>query len=145
MKTTERNSKKYSRNTLKKIVIYFWNYRKHNLFPKREQTEDLRQSMFELHLHSTTFSTNLSIISTIAGDCDLLITFYRHKPHDESGISCATSLLTRPVKSWPKFGLIGPKWGKNLGLLEISFLFILARRAKMNRKLILKSHRFIRI
>ena len=34
--------------------------------------------------------------------------------------------------------------GTNLGFfLKISFLFILARRAKMNRKLILKSPRFV--
>ena len=41
-----------------------------------------------------------------------------------------------------------PKWvrlvqnGTNLGLFKISFLFILAHRAKMNRKLILKTPRF---
>ena len=33
--------------------------------------------------------------------------------------------------------------GTNLGLFKISFLFILARCAKMNRKLILKSPRFV--
>ena len=33
--------------------------------------------------------------------------------------------------------------GRNLGLFKISFLFILAPCAKMNRKLILKSPRFV--
>ena len=33
--------------------------------------------------------------------------------------------------------------GTNLGLFKISFLFILAHCAKMNRKLILKSPRFV--
>ena len=41
--------------------------------------------------------------------------------------------------SWVK---LAPKW-TNLCLFKISFLFILAPRAKMNRKLILKSHRFV--
>ena len=38
-----------------------------------------------------------------------------------------------------KSGNISPN-GTNLGLFKISFLFILAQRAKMNRKLILKAH-----
>ena len=41
------------------------------------------------------------------------------------------------VCSWARFV---PN-GENLGLFKISFLFILARGAKMKRKLILKSHR----
>ena len=41
-----------------------------------------------------------------------------------------------------KFSQMAPN-GSNLGLFKISFLFILARRAKMKRKLILKSPRFV--
>ena len=38
---------------------------------------------------------------------------------------------------------LAPKWDKTLGLFKIRFLVILAQLAKMNRKLDLKSPRFV--
>ena len=42
--------------------------------------------------------------------------------------------------NWVRFDTY---YGTNLGLIKVNFLFILAQRAKMNRKLILKSPRFV--
>ena len=64
-----------------------------------------------------------------------------------SHLTCYVSVIYRYSRPWVEHldwntARLAPN-GTNLGLLKISFLVILARCAKMNRKLILKSPRFV--